>query len=124
MRAILKINRQIVNDVWKLLFTVDTTKLSETDKDLIRKFGEPEINIGGTFLADTGNAYTLPAKYVKILSGLPLTQEFDSTMAPFDTATQTKVEAFQTAFITLYTGAFTTLRENTDTFTGETLVNV
>jgi len=124
MRAILKINRQIVNDVWRILFTADTTKLSETDKELMRKFGEPEINVGGTFLDSTANEYSLPDKYIKVISGLPYTQEFDSTSTPFDTNTQTKAEAFQSSFISKYTDAFTALRENADTFTGESIVNI
>lgn len=124
MSPFLRITRNISNDVWKILFVADVTKLTETDKGLMQKFGEPEINVGGAFLATTADAYTLPVKYVKVISGLPFTQEFDSTTEPFNTATQTKAEAFQAAFIEKYATAIAELRANQDTFTGETIVNI
>ena len=234
MSTILKITRSIDNDIWKIIFSVDSAKFSETDKQLISKFGEPEINVGGVFLGpiageenevyvsvggnstkssggaggsgavftvtrdDAGavstvvlgtgvsvggtgysvgdritilgtalggeapgddlivtvvsvdaansdavltfthagggelgtvenpNQFTLPDKYIKIRSGLPYVQEFDSrgNSGIFSNSTQIKAEAFQTAFVSRYTTALTALRNNVDGFTGEFLINI
>jgi hypothetical protein len=53
MSTILKITRSIDNDIWKIIFSIDPLKFSEGDKQLISKFGEPEINVGGVFLGPT-----------------------------------------------------------------------
>jgi uncharacterized protein YceK len=124
MSSILKVTRSISNDVWKIVFDLDRDKLSVSDKELIAKFGEPTIDVGGTFLAETENSYTLPNKYIRIKTDLPYAQTFDTTSAPFDTATQIKAEAYQTAFVERYVQAVSDLRANNDTFTGEFLVNL
>lgn len=128
MSAILKITRSIDNDIWKITFSLDPLKLAESDKQLMAKFGEPEINVGGVIEGPTiqgeDTEYTLPAKYIKIRSGLPYTQEFDSRTVPFNTHTQEKAEAYQTAFVARYTQALAELRANEDTFSGEYLVNI
>ena len=66
MPALLKIKRNIDNDVFKLQFSIDLTSLPESDKELMRKFSEPLINVGGIFLADSDNVFTLPEKYIRI----------------------------------------------------------
>lgn len=122
--ALIRVIRTIENDVWKLTFINDITALSEADKKAMRKFGEPEINIGGVFLDGTEDEYELPSKYIKIKSDLPYTEEFDSKAEPFDEGTQTKVVAFQTDTITKFEDAFETLRAQADTFTGEYTFNI
>jgi hypothetical protein len=128
MSAILKITRSIDNDIWKITFSLDPLKLSESDKQLMAKFGEPEINVGGEIggpvIQEEDTTYTLPAKYIKIRSGLPYTHEFDSRTAPFDTHTQEKAEAYQAVFVSRYTQALIDLRANEDTFSGEYLINI
>ena len=128
MSAILKITRSIDNDIWKITFSIDPLKLSEADKQLMAKFGEPEINVGGIIGGPTiqgeETEYTLPTKYIKIRSGLPYTQEFDSRTAPFNTHTQEKAEAYQTEIISRYTQALVELRANEDNFSGEFLINI
>jgi hypothetical protein len=123
MSALLKISRTIDNGVWKIVFDLEADKLSASDKDLISKFGEPRIDTGGTFSTGS-NQYTLPSNIIRVVTELPFTQSFDSTTAPFNTATAVKAQAFQDSFTTKYTTAFATLRANPDTFTGEFLVNV
>jgi hypothetical protein len=72
------------------------------------------------------DTFTLPDKYIKIRSGLPFVQEFDSrgTSGMFSNNTQLKAEAFQTAFVSRYTEALEALRNNVDGFTGEFLINI
>ena len=121
--AILRVFQSIENDVWKLTFVNDPLELSETDKKLMQKFGEPEIDMGGSF-GSGGDAFTLPHNYARIRSDFPFTQIFDSTATPFNTDTQTKVLAYRDAIVTSFTTALTTLRETTDTFTGEETYNI
>jgi hypothetical protein len=123
MSLILQVTRAIENDVWSLTFSVDKSKISQSDLNLISKFGEPTINVGGTF-GTSPDQYSLPNQYIGIVSGLPYTQTFDSTSAPFNTNTQTKAVAYQTAIVANYTAALNTLRSNTDNFTGEYLFNL
>jgi hypothetical protein len=123
MPVALKIKRTIENDVWKIQFSIDLTTLPESDKELIRKFGEPQLNAGGTF-GIAPDDYILPDKWIRVKSDLPYTQEFDSKSPLFVTNIQTKAEAYQTAFKAAYARAFTALRMKADTFTGEEIYNV
>ena len=123
MPASLKIKRAIENDIWKIQFSLDLATLPESDKELMRKFGEPQMNAGGSF-GTAPNNYILPDKWIRVKSDLPYTQEFDSKSPLFNTSIQTKAEAYQTAFKTAYARAFTALRMKADTFTGEEIYNV
>lgn len=122
--ALFLVEQAIDNDVWKLTFINDPAKLAEQDKNLMRMYGEPEIAVGGTFLDETADEFTLPEKYVKLRSGFPLTVEFDSKGAPFDTNTQVKVLGYRDAIMTRITEAFTALRANVDTFTATETYNI
>lgn len=127
MPALLKIKRSIDNEIWKINFSLDVSSIPENDKELMRKFGEPEINLGGTFTVPGGGGgttFTLPDKYIKVKSGLPYTQEFDSKSPDFSADTQNKALAFEEEFIVRYTQAFTDLRESVDSFTGERIENI
>lgn len=125
MPALLKIKRNIENDVFKLQFSLDLTSLPESDKELMRKFGEPLINIGGVFLEDTDNSFSLPEKYIRVKSDLPYVQEFDakSNVLGF-VSTQAQAEGFQEAFVDRYQTALSELRSLQDNFTGEFTVNI
>ena len=125
MPALLKIKRTIENDIFKFNFSLDIPSLAEADKELIRKFGEPSINIGGTYLEDTENEYTLPDKYIRIRTDLPYTQEFDAKSNEIGfVSSKAQAMAFEESFVIKFEDAFTALRSNTDTFTGERIVNI
>jgi hypothetical protein len=123
MSLLLQVTRSIENDIWSMTFSVDRDKISQTDTQLISKFGEPTINVGGTF-GSTPNQFTLPAQYIGIVSELPYTRTFDSNSAPFNVNTQLKAQAYQDAIVASYTSALGTLRAQADTFTGEYLFNL
>lgn len=122
--ALLRVYQAIDNDVWKLTFVNDPIYLSDGDKNLMRKFGEPEIDMGGTFLAETANTYVLPSVKAKVRADFPFTQTFDSRDTDFSTATLTKVEAYRDEIVDRFTTAMTTLRTTADAFTGEQTYNV
>ena len=125
MPALFKIKRTIENDIFKIQFSLDLTVLPESDKELIRKFGEPQINIGGIYLEGTDNAFTVSDKFLRIKSDLPFVYELDakSNLLGF-ASTQAQALAFQEEFVARYTQAFEDLRNMTDTFTGEFTVNI
>lgn len=124
MPALLKIKRFIDNDVFKITFSLDNTTLPESDKELLRKFGEPTIDIGGVYTPSSGTTYTLPSKYIRVKSDLPFTQEFDGKSVDFAENTKEKALIFQETFIAAYNDAFATLRAEADTFTGEQIENI
>lgn len=125
MPALLKIKRTLDNDIFKINFALDIGSLPESDKDLIRKFGEPQINIGGVYLEETDNEFILPDKFIRVRSDLPFVQEFDakSNLLGF-ASTQAQAVAFQEEFVARYQEVFSTLRATADTFTGEFIENI
>jgi len=128
MAAALKIKKYIENDIWKITFYLDASSLPESDKALIQKFGEPQINIGGTYTAtdNQSNTYTyvLPDKFLRVRTDLPYTQEFDAKSPDFEDHTELKANAFLDEFKMLYSAAFVDLRATSDTFTGEEIYNI
>jgi hypothetical protein len=122
--ALLRVFQEIDNDIWKLTFVNAPEYLSEGDKKLMSQFGEPEIDLGGTFLEDTENEFTLPTKKAKLRSDFPYTSSFDSRDSDFSENTKIKVEGYRDAIVTRFTDAMTDLREIEDTFTGERTYNI
>lgn len=122
--AKLRVYQTIDNEVYQLRFENDAKALSRQDADLMEKFGEPEINIGGTFLPSTINQFILPDKFLKVRADFPFLQEFDSRQTPFDTNTVTKVQGYRDEIRTRFSDAFTDLRANGDTFSGEQVYNI
>lgn len=125
--AQLRVFQSIKNNRWTLLFKFDAAAMSDTDQALIAKFGDPEINAGGTYLDGNANEFTLPDEYIRLMADFPYTKVFDATPStsgtdnPFEDATQTKVEAYRDAIKVKIEAALATLRANTDTFTSEQL---
>lgn len=117
----------IDNSIWTASFSIQQGSISQSDSQLISKFGElPLIQTGGSF-ESSGLAYTLPSNYIRIVSDLPFTQSFDSTSTPFNQGfsnTEAQVAAFITYFVTTYEAAWATLRENVDTFSKQVLITV
>lgn len=122
--ALIRVFQTIDNEVWKLTFNNDVQSLNEDDRKRMQKYGEPEVNFGGTFLGETDDEFTLPARYLKVRADLPTTVEFDSRTEDFETNTQTKVLGYRTEILSRITDAFEDLRALTDTFTGEHTFNI
>ena len=122
--AKLRIFQSIDKNDYNILFTNDTWDISTSDKDLIEKFGEPEVNFGGDFDNGAGITFTIPDEFVKVVSGLPYKRIVDITIAPWDTDTAAKLELYRTTMTTRVTSAFTTLRSKADTFTNEYVTTI
>ena len=103
---------QIENDVFKVV--LDTEDWSELDQQLMEKFGEPEIDLGGVFTG--ASMYSLPHDLVKIESESPFTQGFDYRD---HTTAQARATTWGIKITDRITAAVTTLRTQADTFTKE-----
>lgn len=122
--AKIRVYQKIDNNVYIIDFVNDLLALSKTDKDLMNKYGEPEINLGGDFEYGDDGEFTLADEYVKIVSGFPVRREFDITAAPFDEETDDRLTAYRTTILSRITTAFATLRANDDDFTNEFLTSI
>jgi hypothetical protein len=65
----LKISRAIDNHIWKISFSVDSSKIPESDKALMLKFGEPSISVGGIY----GTISQVDKEYVEVTCSSSLT---------------------------------------------------
>lgn len=119
-----KVIQAISNNVWSLLFINILEELSENDRQLMLKFGEPLINVGGVFLSDTSDQFSFPNEYIKLRKDFPYKRNFDSRDAPFDTNLLTKVEAYREAILARVVTGIAQLRLNNDTFTGERVISI
>jgi hypothetical protein len=125
--AKLRVFSYLKNEVYTLRFENDAAALSEDDKQLMRDFGEPEINVGGVILSGDEAEYTLPNAYLKVRSGFPYVREFDAKSGEFSTATVVKVEGYRDAIVSRFTAAFEALRDrlpDSQSYTGEHVYNV
>ena len=122
--ATLRVFKSIDNDVWKATFVNDPDKLSDTDKQLMKKFGEPEIQVGGDYAWTDGQTFTIPTKTVRIRTDFPFTQEFDATSTEFSSDTESKVTFYINTIVTRFTTALTDRRDTADTYTGEEVHNI
>lgn len=110
--------KSIVDDVYKV--SMYTQEWSEGDKLLMQRFGEPEINVGGT-IPMSPSSYELDDAYKRIMSESPFAISFD--LDDYDDA-EDRANAWQVEIATRISAAVTALRAETDTFTGETVVAI
>lgn len=122
--AKLRIYQSIENLDRVFLFTADPKEVSASDKDLMAKYGEPEVNFGGTFDNGAGITFTLPDIYAKVVSGLPYKAVFTPTVAPWNTDTEAKFSLYRTTMQTRFNAAYVALRANSDGFTSEYITNI
>ena len=104
-------------DIYKV--SLYTQEWSEADQALIEQFGEPEIDLGGSFTGPP--AFTLPSNLVRIMSESPFTQSFDFN----DYAdAEDRAGIWNTEIIVRIKSAVTTFRANTDDFSGEAVETI
>ena len=106
----------LANDVYKI--SVYTEDWSEGDTRLMKKFGEPQIDLGGSFTVPT---FTLDTVLKNIMTESPFAQSFDVRDAA---DAEDRADRWAADMATRITAAVTTLRANTDSYTKETVVTV
>lgn len=77
------------NGVYKA--ALRTEDWSQADLQLIRKFGEPEIDLGGSFSGSPN--FSLSSNLAGILTGIPFTQSFDTRDYPLQVTQITTLSA-------------------------------
>ena len=122
MPLILRTKQSIEKGDYTFSFSIDQESISTNDRQALAKFGEPLIDLGGAIVSGQ-ISYTLPNKFVKLISGLPVKVQF-SEVAPFDTDTDNKLTAYRTVVQQRFVDAIETLRTTADTFTGEYVTNI
>lgn len=104
-------------DNGKYHVSISADDFSEADAALIRKFGDPIINLGGTFTS-TDLSFTLADDQGhRLRANSPFQQSFDS--ADYADAEDRAILWGET-IVARIEGAMTTLRDKQDTFTKTT----
>jgi hypothetical protein len=98
-----------------------TQDWSELDKQLMAKFDEPEIDLGGTFTGAPSVSYALDSVLMRIMSDDPFTAAFD--IDDYADA-HDRADVWADTVQTRITSAVTTLRLNADGYTGEEVTEV
>lgn len=119
-----KLTNSIVDKVWSVLFTNIPSQLTNNDREIMRKYGEPLVNVGGVFLSGTENEFSFPNEYRKIRNEFPFKREFDTRDPDFEDNVLTKIGAYSDAILFRITTELDTLRAKTDNFSGETVIHV
>jgi len=95
-------------------------EFSGSDAELAEKFGEPEVQIGGTFTAGL-DSVVIDSAFRKLPSGFPVIEQFHGS--DFDDA-GALASSYAATILTRITTAVTTLRANADTFSGESVTTL
>ena len=104
------------NDIYQV--SMYTEEWSQLDLQLMVKFSEPEIDLGGSFTVPT---FTLANLLAKIKSDSPFNQSFDVN----DYAdAEDRADRWATEMVVRLTSAITALRANSDTYGGETVTTI
>ena len=83
----IRIFKKLQNGVFDV--RVQTEDWSENDRNLMVKYGEPEVNLGGTFVSNEESSSSsgssresvevvLPTVYARVMTESPFTQKFDA----------------------------------------------
>lgn len=95
-----------------------TEDWSQNDLDLMEKYSEPEIDLGGIF--ETPD-FTLPGQLVRIKSDAPFHMSFDKN--DFADAEE-RAGRWATDILARLASAIADLRTQSDTFTDESVVTI
>jgi hypothetical protein len=112
----LGINREIVDNRY---YAEITTTFRESEEDLITKFGDPLINVGGEITGPP--EFTLGDNTRKLSAGFPYTFYIDGAS---DAEAKDKMVAWIAEVRTRIISALNTLRSQSDDYTGEVLESV
>lgn len=106
--------KYIENDVFKSKIVASDYSQSELEK--MAAFGEPEINLGGSFTGPP--AFTIPDTYARIKTGIPFMGQFDTR----DYAdAEDRANVWTNEVVIRLKSAISALRAETDAYTGETM---
>jgi hypothetical protein len=114
---ILRITKALTDNKYKV--TLSPENWSSQDLELMTKYGEPEVETGGTgSLLPAFSFSTYPAK---IKTDFPFSREID---ADAEADAEDMMDNWATEMQTRISTAMSTLRGNTDSFTGVSAVTI
>lgn len=119
----LRVFTSMSNGVYRV--SVHTEDWSEGDRDLMAKYGEPTVNIGGTVNPDYYDdlpPITLPDSFSRVMSDAPMSVKFDSR--DYGEGASFYAQAWTAGIVTSITDEVTILRQNVDNFSKEEVVTV
>ena len=109
--------RKLDNDVYRV--SIYTEDWSEGDRLLMAKYGEPQIDLGGTF--GTSTTFTLDSDLQNVMSDSPFSASFDYRD---NVNAEDNAITWATTIAANIAAAVTALRVQDDNFTNETVVGV
>ncbi len=114
---ILQIEKALTDNIYKV--TLTPTNWSQQDLNLMDKYGEPEVETGGT--GTLNPQFEFPTQLRKVKSGFPFTRAIDGDG---DSDAEAKMNNWATEMQTRISTVLTTLRGNTDNFSGTIAITV
>jgi hypothetical protein len=121
-------NIEIVNDAY--VAQVGIQAVSPTEQEALDRFGEPAVDVGGSFtgsltrpgdVSPTAVAFILPSKQYYLPSTFPVQQTF--SLADFEDA-DVRAEVYRQTIVVRIGSARTTILARAANFVGETLVTL
>lgn len=118
----------IVNRVYQV--EIHVTDVSEYEKELIANFGEPEVNVGGSFVGSitapggeipTEVEFAIPDRYLRVINDFPYKQVFD-LRDDENASLQAKIYADE--IVARLASAKVQLLENASPYEGEYVINL
>lgn len=98
-------------------------EFTKTELELIKRFGDPEIELGGTFSSPSVASFTLDPNNKKLKSGSPFVEEFDAKDLSLPVAIS-RAKLWQETIEQRSEQAINNLRVLTDDFSGRTVRTV
>lgn len=113
--------RSLNNNVYRI--SIQTEDWSQQDLRLMAEFGEPSVDLGGEFEADTSDVFELPARPVRVKSDIhKMIQDFDGRD---NINSKNRAMAWETEMISRLTDSIIELRTNIgEQFAAETVTNL
>ena len=111
--------KKLDNQVYRV--SIYTEDWSQSDIQLMTKFAEPEINVGGEFGDSSPADFELDDNYVRIKSESPFAVAFDGR--DYEDA-QARADTWADTIVVRIEAAIAALRAQSDGFTTEEVVEV
>ena len=133
----IRIFKKLQNGVFDV--RVQTEDWSENDRNLMIKYGEPEINLGGEFVPDDNSSgssisfassessaseIVIPTSYARVMTESPFTHKFDARDCGSVANAQSVAQQWAQRLEARITTVVSELREKNDIFTTEEITEI
>ena len=125
----IRIFKKLQNGVFDV--RIQTEDWSENDKNLMVRYGEPEISLGGTFVpeaspSDSSSREELefPTVYARVMTESPFTQKFDARDCGSVSAARSVAQQWASLIEERIAEVVSELRSKNDSFTTEEITEI